>query len=65
MDKDSAIYFMTEMTESEFEEKISNHKVQKFYEFNLIQPERSKREDSSNEEMRCSEHNSNIVREVQ
>lgn len=28
-------------------------------------PERSKREDSLNDEMRCSEHDSNAVREVQ
>lgn len=31
----------------------------------FFQPERSKREDSSKEEMRCSGHCSNAVREVQ
>ena len=46
MDKGSANYFMTKMTQEEYNEKIKNHKIIDNYEFNHIQPERSKREDS-------------------
>lgn len=45
MDKESVEYFMTKMTQAEFEAKIKGHKIQPYI-FNQIQPERSKREDS-------------------
>lgn len=44
MNKDSVKYFMTEMSQKEFEER-NKDKIKCTYEFNRIQPERSKRED--------------------
>ncbi len=45
MDKDSTEYFMTKMTQEEFNERVAGKQIQ-HYSFNHIQPERSKREDS-------------------
>jgi len=42
-------------------DKGSKEEKEKFHN----QPERSKREDSSKDEMRCSEHCGNTMREVQ
>jgi hypothetical protein len=44
MDKDSTEYFMTKMTQEEFNERVAGKQIQ-HYSFNHIQPERSKRED--------------------
>jgi hypothetical protein len=102
MDKDSVEHFMTKMSQKEFDERKGSNPIEP-YSFNRIQPDSSKREDSSCfwcdkfatlhlttsvdvegnpvklcekckraddeaskeiELMRCSEHGSNIVREV-
>lgn len=40
IDKNSVLYFMSYMTQKEFEERISDKHIVKNYKFNRIQPER-------------------------
>jgi len=49
---------------SDLKKQLKNARALNFSLF-CDQPERSKREDSSKDEMRCSEHCGNTVREVQ
>jgi hypothetical protein len=65
MDKHSLHYFMCHlhhfmchMTQEEYKEMSKGRIVDNFV-FNRIQPERSKREDSPQGEMRCSEQSGN------
>lgn len=48
-DKNSVHYFMRHMTQEEWEKRLGDFPLVKNLKFNLIQPERSKREDKVEE----------------